>query len=280
MTKKIILTIDDSPSCKFEEIFSFLSAKGIQATFFCIGNKIDGNEASLIEAILQGHIIGNHSFSHPHFSRLEIEECLTEISLTDDLIKQLYLDAGFKDYPKVFRFPYGDKGDLKFGHHFWPIKQAFLEHHTLKRSFISVVRAYVGSRRFWEKVEKTGKHRSIQIQKYLYQLGYQQISAIGLNYEFIQSLLKDLDWPWTVDVGEWTYQDKSQADKNIDQIVSGFQEPNPNLGFGNIDEPYGLPVKGSDDILLLHDNKNTFKILKHVVNELIVKGYDIEPPKL
>ena len=49
-----------------------------------------------------GHEIGNHSYSHPDFKKITIEEGLAEIEKTQQIIYKTILH-----YPRVFRFPYG-----------------------------------------------------------------------------------------------------------------------------------------------------------------------------
>ena len=63
-----------------------------------------------MEAIKRGYVIGNHSWSHPSFSKLTFEQCTAEIEMTDEQIEDAYRAAGVKRRHKYFRFPYGDKG--------------------------------------------------------------------------------------------------------------------------------------------------------------------------
>ena len=61
-------------------------------------------------AIKNGVIVGNHSYSHPHFSALDMAECTAEIHQCECLLDQLYREAGIRRLCRPFRFPYGDKG--------------------------------------------------------------------------------------------------------------------------------------------------------------------------
>ena len=108
--KKAYLTIDDAPSKDFKKKVDFLISKKIPAIIFCEGQYINGREKELIYAIEEGFILGNHSYSHPHFSELSLKECTKEIKLTDGLIKNVYKKSKIKRPIKIFRFPYGDKG--------------------------------------------------------------------------------------------------------------------------------------------------------------------------
>ena len=69
----------------------------------------------VIYAIRKGFVIGNHSYSHPKFSDISIEECLEEISKTDLIIDRLYKEANVKRGKKYFRYPKGIKADIPYG---------------------------------------------------------------------------------------------------------------------------------------------------------------------
>jgi peptidoglycan-N-acetylglucosamine deacetylase len=59
------LTFDDGPALRTLELSRYLHQEHISATFFVIGNKIRGHEAQLSEIKKSGHLIGNHTWSHP-----------------------------------------------------------------------------------------------------------------------------------------------------------------------------------------------------------------------
>ena len=107
---KAYLTIDDAPSKDFRKKINYLIKKNIFAIIFCIGQNIKKNKKDVIYAIKKGFVIGNHSYNHPHFSEIELEECLNQIKKTDKIIEDLYKETEIKRPIKIFRFPYGDKG--------------------------------------------------------------------------------------------------------------------------------------------------------------------------
>ena len=104
------LTIDDAPSALFSLKLDFLRRRNIPAWFFCWGEKIAGKEALLIDALHTGCLLGNHSWTHPHFSELTLEQAREEISRTDQALADLYHRAGIPWAKKAFRFPYLDQG--------------------------------------------------------------------------------------------------------------------------------------------------------------------------
>jgi len=109
--KTVYLTIDDGPSKDRKEKVDILYQYGIQPIWFCIGSEIEKRPEDVIYSIRKGGIIGNHSYSHPRFSQISLEECFEEIEKTDRIIDSIYREAGVARPIKAFRFPYGDKGE-------------------------------------------------------------------------------------------------------------------------------------------------------------------------
>ena len=102
--KEIAISFDDGPSSNYTtEILQLLKQDNIKATFFCIGNRIAGNENIIKKIKEEGHIIGNHSYSH-HFwfdifsSRKMLDDLKKMDQETERVIGML---------PKLFRPPYG-----------------------------------------------------------------------------------------------------------------------------------------------------------------------------
>lgn len=100
--KKIALTFDDGPSSKTTEIVDLLSELEIKATFFVLGSNVKYYKNELRYIYEHGHEIGNHSYTHPNFKKISINEGLEEIEKTQNAIYEV-----IKHYPRIFRFPYG-----------------------------------------------------------------------------------------------------------------------------------------------------------------------------
>lgn len=62
--KVVALTFDDGPDLQTEKVLNLLKEYHVKACFFCIGNKIVKNKSILKRIKEEGHLIGNHSFSH------------------------------------------------------------------------------------------------------------------------------------------------------------------------------------------------------------------------
>ena len=101
--KEISITFDDGPHpTRTIEILDILHAHHTPATFFVLGSRIPRSEKILRRMILEWYTIGNHSYSHPDFRKIETARLITEIVFTD--IKIL-TTTGI--WPHYFRFPYG-----------------------------------------------------------------------------------------------------------------------------------------------------------------------------
>jgi chitin deacetylase len=101
----VALTFDDGPTPQgTDRILSTLRREGVRATFFFTGAELAAHPHLASRFVLEGHELGNHSFSHrrmvlksPSFIRAELER-------TDALIRR----AGYAG-PIHFRPPYGKK---------------------------------------------------------------------------------------------------------------------------------------------------------------------------
>lgn len=86
--KVVSLTFDDGPdSIQTPKVLQVLKDYQTTACFFCIGRKVKGNEKLLQQMAKEGHIIGNHSYSHSNLfplyglSRMkkDLQACQSEL---------------------------------------------------------------------------------------------------------------------------------------------------------------------------------------------------------
>jgi peptidoglycan-N-acetylglucosamine deacetylase len=103
-TKKIAITFDDGPAENFTEgVLDILQREKVPATFFCIGKNIEGKEAVLRRILKDGHIIGNHSFSHHFwFDMYGATKLKADIEQMNEAVVSA---VGLN--PRLFRPPYG-----------------------------------------------------------------------------------------------------------------------------------------------------------------------------
>ena len=101
---EMAISFDDGPATAYTpEILRVLSEHQVQAAFFCIGSRIAGNEQLLTAIRDQGHLIGNHSYSHHAlFDLLSSKAMLADLQLMDQQTEQVTALR-----PRLFRPPYG-----------------------------------------------------------------------------------------------------------------------------------------------------------------------------
>ena len=102
--KKVVLTFDDGPDPEITpQVLNILKAYQVKGTFFCIGKKIPSNEKLLRRIHEEGHLIGNHSFSHSYIlDFFPFWMVRKEIRQTNQWIARV---TG--QWPRFFRPPYG-----------------------------------------------------------------------------------------------------------------------------------------------------------------------------
>ncbi len=102
--KGLSLTFDDGPNPNFtNKVLDILKKHQVKATFFIIGKNIDGNEVILKRIIDEGHIVGNHSFSHvKFFNVISPKKIVEDIEKCDNSIEKV---TNLK--PLFFRTPFG-----------------------------------------------------------------------------------------------------------------------------------------------------------------------------
>ena len=113
--KEVYLTIDDGPSPNMKKILDELEKHPDNyVTFFMVGEnfKDEKNFGLAREAIEKGHSIGNHTYSHKRASKVSYEKFVNEIKACGEIIDDLYSNTRMEN-PRLFRFPYGDKGGKK-----------------------------------------------------------------------------------------------------------------------------------------------------------------------
>ena len=105
-----LLTIDDIASRNTPALVDYLTEKDIPAIFFAVGMNVEKYYEEALYAVKMGFVVGNHSYSHPAFSSLSLEEATADIEKCETVLNKLYRDAGVARLYRPFRFPYGDKG--------------------------------------------------------------------------------------------------------------------------------------------------------------------------
>ena len=106
----LYLTIDDSPSANFPHLCAYLKEHNIPAIFFVRGDLLSLYPNEIIEAIKDGFVIANHSWSHHRASKLGASLAIKEVLKTQSIIDNLYAAADVPCPGPYMRFPYMDAG--------------------------------------------------------------------------------------------------------------------------------------------------------------------------
>ena len=104
--KAVALTFDDGPDSTFTpRVLEILAREKVHATFFIVGERAKMNPQLLSEIDQQGHLLGNHSFSHAWNINFSLHGRLThEITACQEAIK-----AATGKEPRFYRAPHGFK---------------------------------------------------------------------------------------------------------------------------------------------------------------------------
>lgn len=116
--KRFSVTMDDpntyptprlSPEQRDQAIRSFLTNHKLQAALFVCGERVESPQGrELLSAWSRdGHIIGNHSYSHLH-----LHDPGTSIeAYTADLLRGEHVISGLPSFQSIFRFPFLKEGN-------------------------------------------------------------------------------------------------------------------------------------------------------------------------
>lgn len=110
-----------------EKILDVLKQKNVKAAFFCTLHDIKSSPKIIARMIKEGHIVGNHSTTHPSFAEIDRAKMVSEIEECEN-----YLRKNFGYSSKFFRFPKGEYtqtaldvvGKLGYTSVFWSLSYA------------------------------------------------------------------------------------------------------------------------------------------------------------
>ena len=109
-TKQIALTFDDGPNDPHTlHLLDVLAKHNVHATFFMVGRYVRQRPDIALEVKKRGHVIGNHTFTHPFLTfepvakvRQELEQCREAIT------------SAVGEHSNLFRPPWGARRPAVF----------------------------------------------------------------------------------------------------------------------------------------------------------------------
>ncbi|MFF6883694.1 polysaccharide deacetylase family protein [Streptomyces sp. NPDC012421] len=101
--RSMVLTFDDGPDPRHTPaILATLRRHGCRAMFFVCGEMAVENQDLLREMADDGHVVGNHSWSHPLVPKLRPSRIRDELGSTSEVVERVLGTA-----PLWYRAPYG-----------------------------------------------------------------------------------------------------------------------------------------------------------------------------
>lgn len=87
-----------------EKILDTLEKHDVKAAFFLVGNYLQKNADLVRRMVEEGHIVGNHTMTHPDMSAIESKEAFQKEL---EGVEKLFTEVTGKDLPKFYRPPQG-----------------------------------------------------------------------------------------------------------------------------------------------------------------------------
>jgi peptidoglycan/xylan/chitin deacetylase (PgdA/CDA1 family) len=110
--KTLYLTFDDGPTPEITEwVLACLNKHQAKATFFCIGENIEQHPEIFQNIVINGHAIGNHTFSHLKGWKTKTKDYVENTRLCDRILKIQIQKSEIANQKSsiinLFRPPYG-----------------------------------------------------------------------------------------------------------------------------------------------------------------------------
>jgi len=90
LNKKVALTFDDGPDPQYTPILlDGLKERNVKATFFVLGKQAEKYPELILRMEAEGHLIGNHTYSHLQLSQTNRKEFKEELQKTDAILEEI-----------------------------------------------------------------------------------------------------------------------------------------------------------------------------------------------
>src|SRR5438270_8276786 len=104
----VALTFEDGPRRATPLVLDGLAARGVHAAFFLLGKNVERARDIAVRIAREGHVVGNHTFTHARPDAIAGAQLVDEIARTDALLLDVCREAGvLARQPIPVRLPYG-----------------------------------------------------------------------------------------------------------------------------------------------------------------------------
>jgi peptidoglycan/xylan/chitin deacetylase (PgdA/CDA1 family) len=108
--EELALTFDDGPNPIWTpRLLDVLAGYGVKATFFLLGSRAQAEPRLVRRIVEEGHLIGNHSWSHPNLALIAADRIREELTRTSELLEQT-----IGKQVRYFRPPFGARRPMVF----------------------------------------------------------------------------------------------------------------------------------------------------------------------
>lgn len=85
--RRVALSFDDGPSSGWTEaILDLLAEHNAKASFFAVGMCVGAREKTAMRIVRDGHDLGNHTYTHPRLTTLELDQVHDQLWKTIEMI--------------------------------------------------------------------------------------------------------------------------------------------------------------------------------------------------
>lgn len=252
------LTIDDSPSARMDDMVDALEVSGVPAIFFCRGDLLEQNRASVTRAIRKGFVAANHAWNHRRSSQITFDDMVHEITATQTLLDQCWSDAGMDTWPKYFRFPHMDRGT---GGWVVDYDAAPAEHRdTLVRLFTDGLNVSM------DPPDDAATAKKAQLQAWLKANGFTKPNFPGVTHPWYRDseMATAIDAMFTFSTSDWMITPRHKGNwayKTLDDLKA------------KIDNDPWLAQEDSAHIILAHDQADIVDDTLALIDHMLDNGF-------
>ncbi len=88
--KVVAITFDDGPNYRTTmKLLDGLRERNVKATFFLVGERVEYSREVVLQMSKDGHLIGNHTYTHAQLTEIPTDKAIDEINKTNEIISSV-----------------------------------------------------------------------------------------------------------------------------------------------------------------------------------------------